>query len=877
MLRFGASIRRILSLSLFALAAPLMAAAAAAATNPRPVVLPARPATSPVVDRVAPVVPDLSGTPASVKLDENLRNLGLSKSAQRLIRQDRGKDVVSVILKGSVSTGALQAMGLEVNSEAGGYRTARVPLSALPAFLKLPGLEKVSLGYQLSPDLDVSVADVNANIKRSNQPPLYGWNGTGVIVGIVDTGMDYQHDDFRNPDGTTRFLSIWDQNASGTPPAAFGYGNECTQAQINAGTCTETDANGHGSHVLGIAAGDGSATGNFEPNFIYVGMANAANIIGVATDFSTAGVVDGVDYIFQRAAALGKPAVVNLSLGTVLGPHDGSTDFDKMLGALTGPGKIIVTSAGNAQPNLDLTNQNAQHASANIPVSTTVTYPLSVPTYTASSFTDVYAVDLWHDKANSYSVKIKRPSSGTLLGPVVKGGLQTFTTTDGRVIVDYTNADDPGDHLSEIYVQVDDGSGTVPKVGVWQVQLTSSASEPGNSKVHAWMDGALGDVGLVPYFTANIDTTVNVGSPGTADSVITAAAHNTKLAWASIDGNIYSFQPPIGSPDAGDPPQICPFSARGPRRDGVPKPDISAPGSAIISVLSADSSPPWPQALIVPDGVHLALQGTSMSAPHVTGAVAMLLQKYPTLTPSGAKQLLAGAARSDATTGAVPNPRWGAGRLDVNSLLCSDTQAPTVNIAYPQPTTTLYTGTTTGVNWQTQDDTGVQEVKLEYHVGANGPYTLIADHQPDNRNYAWTVPSIAATDSVQIRITGKDCVGSGAGTSAFLKLRAPTVDAQSLPTAFFVHKPSPNPFTGTSALGFDLPSAPAGRWPVAVNVYNVAGRKVRTVVQGSLPAGRYTYEWDGRDDSGLSLSAGIYFLNIKAGPYAETDRLLFLR
>ncbi|HEV8480831.1 MAG TPA: S8 family serine peptidase [Candidatus Eisenbacteria bacterium] len=875
MLRFGASIRRTLSLSLFALA--LLAAAAAAATNPRPVVLPARPATSPVVDRVAPVIPDLSGTPASVKLDENLRNLGLSKSAQRLIRQDRGKDVVSVILKGSVSTGALQAMGLEVNSEAGGYRTARVPLSALPAFLKLPGLEKVSLGYQLSPDLDVSVADVNANIKRSNQPPLYGWNGTGVIVGIVDTGMDYQHDDFRNPDGTTRFLSIWDQNASGTPPAAFGYGNECTQAQINAGTCTETDANGHGSHVLGIAAGDGSATGNFEPNFIYVGMANAANIIGVATDFSTAGVVDGVDYIFQRAAALGKPAVVNLSLGTVLGPHDGSTDFDKMLGALTGPGKIIVTSAGNAQPNLDLNNQNAQHASISIPVSTTVTYPLAVPTYTASSFTDVYAVDLWHDKANSYSVKIKRPSSGTLLGPVIKGAVQTFSTTDGRVIVDYTNADDPGDHLSEIYVQVDDGSGTPPKVGVWQVQLTASASEPGNSKVHAWMDGALGDVGLVPYFTANIDTTVNVGSPGTADSVITAAAHNTKLAWASIDGNIYSFQPPIGSPDAGDPPQICPFSARGPRRDGVPKPDISAPGSAIISVLSADSSPPWPQALIVPDGVHLALQGTSMSAPHVTGAVAMLLQKYPTLTPSGAKQLLAGAARSDATTGAVPNPRWGAGRLDVNSLLCSDTQAPTVNISYPQPTTTLYTGTTTGVNWQTQDDTGVQEVKLEYHVGANGPYTLIADHQPDNRNYAWTVPSIAATDSLQIRITGKDCVGSGAGTSAFLKLRAPTVDAQSLPTAFFVHKPSPNPFTGRSALGFDLPSAPAGRWPVAVNVYNVAGRKVRTVVQGSLPAGRYTYEWDGRDDSGLSLSAGIYFLNIKAGPYAETDRLLFLR
>src|SRR5262249_61242072 len=128
---------------------------------------------------------------------------------------------------------------------------------------------------------------------------------------------------------------------------------------------------------------------------------------------------------------------------------------------------------------------------------------------------------------------------------------------------------------------------------------------------------------------------------GTAAPRFPYAPHNPTLAWASIAGQVYTF------PGAPDPPQICPFSARGPRRDGVAKPDISAPGSAIVSVLSADSSPPWPPPLIVPDGVHLSLQGTSMSAPHVTGAVAMLLQKYPTLTPKGAKLLLASAARPD--------------------------------------------------------------------------------------------------------------------------------------------------------------------------------------------------------------------------------------
>ncbi|HKA25229.1 MAG TPA: S8 family serine peptidase [Candidatus Eisenbacteria bacterium] len=863
--RFGASIRSLLSFSLLTLIA--LPAAAQGQRIARPVVLPRRAPVTPALERVAPTIPDLSKTPASVMLDENLRTLGVSQSAQRLIRRDRSGDVVSVILKGSVSSGALRALGAEVGAEAGGYRTARVPLSALPAFLALPGLQKVSLGYELKPDLDVSVADVNANLKRSNQPPLYGWNGKGVIVGIVDTGMDYQHDDFRNPDGSTRFRYIWDQNATvGMPPSPFGYGNECKQGEINAGTCTETDVNGHGSHVTGIAAGDGSGTGNFESPFVYVGMANNANIIGVATDFSQAGVIDGVDYIFQKADSLGMPAVVNLSLGTVLGPHDGTTDFEHFLNALTGPGKIVVASAGNSQI-------DKVHASQNISPSTTGTYTVNVPAYTASTFEDVFSVDLWHAGNNAYTVRVKRPSSATLVGPVTKGALPfTQSTTDGNIVIDYSNSADPGNGLSEIYVEVNDLAGSIPHAGTWQIQLQAGVSEPGSAKVHGWMDGALGDNILVPQFTTFVDTTVNVGSPGNADSLITVAAHNTKLAWASIDGQVYSFT------GATDPPQICPFSARGPRRDGVAKPDISAPGSAIVSVLSADSSPPWPPPLIVPDGVHLSLQGTSMSAPHVTGAVAMLLQKYPTLTPKGAKLLLASAARSDATTGAVPNPLWGAGRLDVNSLLCSDTQAPTVTIAYPTPTTTLYQGTPVGVRWNATDNTGVNEMKLDYHVGANGAYTLIADHEANDGYYSWTVPALT-TDSLQVRVTASDCVGpGGVTTTAFLQDRAPTVNTPpGLPTAFYVHKPAPNPFTRTSVVAFDLPTAPAGNWPVAVNVYNVAGRKVRTIVHAPLPAGRYSYEWDGRDDSGLSLSAGIYFLNVKAGPYGETDRLLFLR
>ena len=587
------------------------------------------------IDRPLPVVPDLRGAPGASVLDARLRNLATSTVAQRQIQSDRGQDVVSVILKGSVASSALRAIGAEVGTEVGGYRTVRIPVSALPAFLKLPGLEDVSLGYRLRPTLDVSIPDIGVGVKRTSEPPLYGWNGKNVIVGIVDTGMDYQHDDFRNPDNSTRFLYLWDQNVVGSPPAGFGYGNECTQAQLNAGTCTEIDDNGHGSHVSGIAVGDGSATGNFEPGFTYVGVANAANIIGVATNFSIAGVIDAVNYVFTKATALGRPAVVNLSLGTVLGPHDGTTTFEQMLDALTGPGKIIVTSAGNSQA-------DSVHASGNLLPSSVHSYTFSVPSYgaNAGANNDYIALDFWHDPANWYTIRVKRPSSGTLVGPVTKGNSLVSNTTDGQIIIDYTNTVDPGNGMTELYVEVNDLAGTAPRAGVWRVDVTSGASVPGDQKIHSWMDAFLGRNGFVPKFTTGlVDSTVNVGSPGTADSVITAAAHVTKDTWPSIDGNIYSF---IG---AVDPPQIATFSARGPRRDGVAKPDISAPGSAISSVLSGDSFPPWPDPLITPDGMHLVLQGTSMAAPHVDRRGGPPAAEISDADAPGAKLLLAAGAR----------------------------------------------------------------------------------------------------------------------------------------------------------------------------------------------------------------------------------------
>jgi subtilisin family serine protease len=173
--------------------------------------------------------------------------------------------VVDVMIRGSVSADAVRAMGAQVNTVAGPVLTARMPLAAAAQVARLPGVASIRLATPLKRHNDLGVVDDKANLKRTTGVSSAGWNGNDVVLGFVDSGIQYQHDDFKNPDGTTRLISIWDQNAAGTPPFGFGYGNECTQAQINAGTCTEVDAEGHGTHVAGIAAGDGSATGNAVP------------------------------------------------------------------------------------------------------------------------------------------------------------------------------------------------------------------------------------------------------------------------------------------------------------------------------------------------------------------------------------------------------------------------------------------------------------------------------------------------------------------------------------------------------------------------------------------------------------------------------------
>src|SRR5262245_52371452 len=225
---------------------------------------------------------------------------------------------VAVMIRGKVDPSALEAIGAVVGTQAGPITTADVPLVAIPSLLATAGVEAIEAAGVLEPQLTVSCPAIDADYWWQYVPPstFTGTTGAGVVIGIVDTGIDFTNSDFKKTNNQTRIKYIWDQTTIGTPPSGFTYGAEWTESQINAGTPSERDTDGHGTHIAGIAAGDGSSTGLGFPAYRYIGIAPMADLIVVkgttqqyTVGFVESKVIDGVNYIFQKANALGKDAV----------------------------------------------------------------------------------------------------------------------------------------------------------------------------------------------------------------------------------------------------------------------------------------------------------------------------------------------------------------------------------------------------------------------------------------------------------------------------------------------------------------------------------------------------------------------------------------
>lgn len=526
---------------------------------------------------------------------------------------------------------ALAELGMVMRAKVAGPNTVisgEVPLCNLPAIEQMASVRRVEASRHMHQEFDSCVTEVNAHIPHARIPAI---RGAGALIGIIDTGIDFRHPDFINPDcRTSRVRLLWDQGAEAVPNSAVPYGREFTREEINAALnqftpaadCVPSDPDGHGTHVCGIAAGSGRAGPS------HIGLAPDSDLIVVAlsrTEASTLGrsvhAFEAFAYVVEKAA--GRPVAINLSQGMNGGGHCGETVLETGLDNFARiPNVAIIKSAGNEQ-------QMRIHAGGTLRSGETREVQLEVGDF--NELDDV--LEIWADDDDDIVVGLVPPDGGAAR-PDGRGARGLFTTPAGnlvRIEVD-RNSEQTGDTATTIIISR--GAAQYIQAGTWTLVLRAGAVSSG--RFDAWIERTVRPGGEQTRFSeVSNDPTRTISIPGTARNIITVGAYV-----------------PSAEPGA---VALYGSSSLGPTRYGLCKPELVAPGE----VMSARSGT---QGTIVK-------RGTSMAAAVVTGAAALVMAERDGLTCGQLKQILIRSARAAGPPGGVSDNAWGHGRLDVEAAL----------------------------------------------------------------------------------------------------------------------------------------------------------------------------------------------------------------
>lgn len=526
-------------------------------------------------------------------------------------------------------------------------------------------------------------------VQQGASPLTQAYTGKGVVVGILDSGIYFDHEDFNNLDGSTRIRFIWDQRANSiiNPPAPYGYGQEWSWIDIDNGSCTHVEpANqfGHGTTVAGAACGNGLANGNFkgvapESEIIVVGIRTQSNFL--------ANVADAVDYVFKKADALGKPCVINTSLGTYFGSHDGKDLTSQLIEALLEqrPGRAIVASAGNGN---NINNEDLAyvpfHLGYNVSNDTSFTWFRKISTESVAYF------DVWADTADFNNVLFSIGNNNNtdfeliaqtsflnvqndFSGDLNAGIQRTFTLfsdngenqglveilakrIDERYRIEFLITPQNNNHLWRFLTI---GSG---RFDIWSSQAYTSTS----NMVHNNLPPDFILPEIVYYKLPDTKKTI-VSSWQCSDKVLTVGNFYNQAGYYDVD-SIYRTT-------NNTPGEIAFRSSEGPTRDNRLKPDLSATGDLVFAsgnLTYIASALNTNRRKVGYGGLHNFNGGTSMSSPIVAGVVALYLEKNPNAWWYEVKESIIQTAKRDTFTGPDENTRYGYGKLDGLEVLLFD-------------------------------------------------------------------------------------------------------------------------------------------------------------------------------------------------------------
>ena len=472
--------------------------------------------------------------------------------------------------------------------------------------------------------------DVNQGRTASCINPLqtenYNLFGKGVLIGIIDSGIDYSHPDFINEDGTTRIVALWDQTIPGNPPEGFDIGTLYTREQINQALKTEmpqrlnivpsTDLSGHGTHIAGIAAGNGRASRG-----LYRGIASESELIivklglSVGNSFpSTVQLMEGIEFVTNKAIELGMPIATNISNGNNYGSHTGSALLETYIDDAVNRWKAnIIIGTGNE-------GTSGNHAQGVLTMGENAIVEIAVSNYEFS-----ISIQIWKNYYDHFDITIVHPN-GTRVGPIPRIlGKQQFIIAQTEILLYYGDPT-PYNIQQEIYIELIP-TGNYVNSGLWYIELVPKKIVTGIYDM--WLPAGRVKNPETRFLLSSEFTTLTI--PSTSYRAISVGAYDSYTD------------------------SYAPFSGRGFTRNTMIKPDMVAPGVNINSCQ--------------PGGGYTIKSGTSMATPFVTGSAALLMEwgivnkNDPYLYGEKLKSFLINGCRQLRIESTYPNRTLGYGAL----------------------------------------------------------------------------------------------------------------------------------------------------------------------------------------------------------------------
>lgn len=555
--------------------------------------------------------------------------------------------------------GELRAMGIEAQAYGNSAVTARIPVERLSEVEACKDVQLMRAPRTYKLDMDSTRLYTGADKVQAGTQLETPFTGKGVLVGVIDAGIDPGHAAFFDKDQKSRVKMYWNNTVEGSAPSASIPPAGNGDAYASGG--------GHGTHVANIAAG------SYLGNGLY-GMAPGADLYLVSSTLEEENIFNSMVAIAEYADSTGQPYVVNMSFGSNLGPHDGTSPLSLTLDQFVGDGAFISASMGNDRG-------DHTHASATFDAKDEAKSVLYATGSDKITYAAIYSSAT--DSAMHFNIRpffYGTPRAG--LAPqkvyIEAGDWNSWTFKDYAYYIDPYN----DRQTFEFIMLVDSLRTQLAKMYRTQGYKYADANIGfeitalhGGTAVHTWTESGYGTIAApsskLGYTWFEGDDLYDVGEgPACAEHSIAVAAWTGQHSYRSIDGSTYSYNG-NGYTDGA----IAPFSSRGPWLGTEPKPTVAAPGVAIKSAFYTTSysntqsvvdkvNMRLPGSIFYKDIYFGVMSGTSMSAPVVTGAIALWLEACPSLSYEQLLEIFRTTSRRDSFTGQQWNTDFGYGKLD---------------------------------------------------------------------------------------------------------------------------------------------------------------------------------------------------------------------